>query len=219
MPVELSQIGKVYGDRAIVRKVGGPEKRGGLFLPKSAADKPKQQEVWFGVVEHLGDGMKYADAFGIKVGDLVGCTDMGSHCETFKGDDGKEHVWVAEEFIVCKDQGKIQAFIENRNWTGAGFGVEPIGGYVLVEADEVQSKKNGVHIPDSLQEKQKTGTVIGVAAGDLVADSLYPVEIEPEWAVLFGQYSGHKIKFWEKEYLLMRKDDIICRMVREPAHV
>lgn len=216
MPVEMNRIARVFGDRALVRRLSSPEKRGGLFLPVTNANKPKQQEIWFGVIEHLGSDMRYPDAYGVKVGDLVGVEFTGSHCETFTGDDKHTHVWVAEEFLAVKDSGYIEAELNGKKWSGNIDALIPLGNYVLAQADEEQDTRNGIAIPESARELQRTGEVLAVSAGEVRGSELYPLSIAPKATILFGRYSGQKMALADKEFLLMKQEDIIAEMAKAP---
>ena len=89
--------------------------------------------------------------------------------------------------------------------------VKPLGDRVLVqpiEAEEV--KKGGIIIPDTAKEKPQEGKIVAVGAGKRDdSGKLIPMEVQKGDRVLYGKYSGTEIKVDDKNYLIMREDDIL----------
>ena len=89
--------------------------------------------------------------------------------------------------------------------------VKPLGDRVLlqpIEADEV--KKGGIIIPDTAKEKPQEGKIVAVGAGKRdESGKLVPMEVKKGDRVLYGKYSGTEIKVDDKNYLIMREDDIL----------
>ncbi len=178
------------------------------------AKKAQQSDIWWGEIEALGRDARYPDAYGLKVGDVVGVESIGRQCETLDGDDHAEHCWVAEEFLAARSTGRVQAFIANETWRRKDVGIIPIGQYVLVRAEPEEEERGGIHIPQNSREKQKLGEVLAVSAGDVVGDALDPLHVEPETRVLYGRYSGSVVKL-DEDLLLMKQENVIA--VVEPA--
>ena len=77
-----------------------------------------------------------------------------------------------------------------------------------IEAQEV--KKGGIIIPDTAKEKPQEGKVVAVGAGKRDDNGkLIPMDVKKGDRVLYGKYSGTEIKIDEKDYLIMREDDIL----------
>jgi len=89
--------------------------------------------------------------------------------------------------------------------------LKPLGDRVLVERLEVQEQvKGGIIIPDTAKEKPQEGKVIAVGSGKrLDSGEIKPLEVKEGDKILFGKYSGSEIKLDDKEYLIMREDDIL----------
>lgn len=89
--------------------------------------------------------------------------------------------------------------------------LRPLGDRVLVERLEIQEQvKGGIIIPDSAKEKPQEGKVIAVGSGKRVeSGEIKPLEVKAGDKVLFGKYSGSEVKLDDKEYLIMREDDIL----------
>lgn len=209
MPIALNTIKTLLGDRLLIRPLAGPQQRGRILVPVNAAQKIKQEEVWFGVVEALGRDARFPDAYGLKVGDTVGVESIGRQCETLAGDDLEDHCWVAEEFLAVRSTGRVEAFIANEPWRRKDVGLVPLGAYVLVRPEPEETRRGGIHIPDSSREKQKIGEVLAVSAGEVVGDVVSPLHVEPEARVLYGRYSGAAVKL-DEDLLLMKQENVIA---------
>ncbi|MEW6095886.1 MAG: co-chaperone GroES [bacterium] len=89
--------------------------------------------------------------------------------------------------------------------------LKPLGDRVLVERLEIQEQvKGGIIIPDTAKEKPQEGRVIAVGTGKrLDSGEIKPLEVKEGDKILFGKYSGTEVKLDDKEYLIMREDDIL----------
>lgn len=222
MPIALKvlQTMTLLGDRLLIRPLEGPKQRGRILVPITGAKKPEQSEIWWGSVEALGRDARFPDAYGIKIGDVVGVESLGRQCETLNGEDGEARCWVAEEFLVAKDEGRVASFVSNKPWKKDGAGIQPIGAYVLVRPEAEEETRGGIHLPHSAREPQKVGEVLAVSAGDLVGRSIEPLHVEAETRVLYGRYSGAWAKL-DEDLLLMKQENVIAALAleKEVAHV
>lgn len=89
--------------------------------------------------------------------------------------------------------------------------VRPLQDRVLVERMEEETKTaGGIIIPDNNKEKPAQGKVVSVGKGRLLDSGDYrALEVKEGDTILFGKYSGTEVKVGEKEYLIMREDDIL----------
>ena len=223
MPIDVTRIKNLLGDRVLIRPLARPEKRGGLFLASDTAkEKSKQQDLWWGVIENLGRDARYPDAYGLEVGDVVGVEFTGAHCETLAGSDGEDHCWVAEEFIALKSTGRVEAWRESKGWAAMGenHGLIPVGSNVLVRPDAEEEKRGSVYVPMTARESQKLGTCLVTSEGSLAGDALAPLHVTKGSRVLFGRYSGQWAKL-DEDLLVMKQEDVIAEFedAKEPAHV
>ena len=82
--------------------------------------------------------------------------------------------------------------------------IQPLGENVLVEPAKSDTKTaSGIVLPDTSEEKPQEGVVI--AAGD---DK--KIKVKPGQKVIYSKYSGNEIKIGEKEYLLVKNEDILA---------
>jgi chaperonin GroES len=89
--------------------------------------------------------------------------------------------------------------------------VKPLGDRVLVEPQaEQEMKKGGIIIPDSAKEKPQQGKVIAVGTGKRDDDGkLIPFHVKVGDKVLMPKYGGTEIKLDDKEYQIIREEDIL----------
>jgi len=83
---------------------------------------------------------------------------------------------------------------------------KPLKDRVLIEPMEAEEKTaSGIIIPDSAKEKPQKGTV--VAVGDGKKDE--PMTVKEGNTVVYGRYAGTEITIDDKDYLIMREEDIL----------
>ena len=90
--------------------------------------------------------------------------------------------------------------------------VKPLGDRVLVEpAEEKETKKGGIIIPDSAKEKPMEGIVRALGTGKLDDNGKkIPFEVKVSDRVLISKYGGTEIKVDGKEYKILNSDDILA---------
>ncbi|KPJ72541.1 molecular chaperone GroES [candidate division TA06 bacterium DG_78] len=94
--------------------------------------------------------------------------------------------------------------------------IKPLHDHILVERIEEEIKKGGIIIPDTAKEKPQQGKVIAVGDGRRdEKGSKIPLAVKKGDLILFGKYSGSEIKLADKEYLIIREDDILGIIEKE----
>jgi chaperonin GroES len=88
--------------------------------------------------------------------------------------------------------------------------IRPLYDHILVERIEEEMKKGGIIIPDTAKEKPQQGKVIAIGGGrkDDKGKKI-PLEVKKGDTILFGKYAGTEIKIEDKDYLIIREDDIL----------
>ncbi|MCD4794575.1 MAG: co-chaperone GroES [Bacteroidales bacterium] len=87
--------------------------------------------------------------------------------------------------------------------------LQPINENVLLELEEKtgeQKTASGIIIPDSAKEKEATGKVI--ALGDIEKPGISVGD-----TVLYKEYSGNKLEFDGKKYLIIPYEDVLAKVV------
>jgi chaperonin GroES len=90
--------------------------------------------------------------------------------------------------------------------------ITPLGDRVLVKRLEpAETKKGGIIIPESAQEKPMEATVIAVGTGKVLEDGTkVAFEVAKGDRVLIGKYSGTDVKIDDADYLILSQDDILA---------
>jgi chaperonin GroES len=90
--------------------------------------------------------------------------------------------------------------------------IRPLHDRLLVERlAEKEVKKGGIIIPDTAKEKPQEAKVIAVGTGKVTDEGKkIPLDVKAGDKILFGKYSGSEVKIDEKEYLIMREDDVLA---------
>src|SRR5436190_24295035 len=90
--------------------------------------------------------------------------------------------------------------------------IRPLHDRILVKrVEEQEVKKGGIIIPDSAKEKPQEGRVIAVGNGKVTDEGKkVPLDVKAGDKILFGKYSGSEVKLDDKEYLIMREEDVLA---------
>jgi chaperonin GroES len=90
--------------------------------------------------------------------------------------------------------------------------IRPLHDRILVERlEEKEVKKGGIIIPDTAKEKPQEAKVIAAGNGKVSEDGkTIPLDVKAGDKILFGKYSGSEVKIDDKEYLIMREEDVLA---------
>ena len=90
--------------------------------------------------------------------------------------------------------------------------IQPLGDRILIKLLEEEGKSpGGIILPDTAKEKPQEGKVVAVGKGRLLEDgTVKPLEIKVGDTVLFAKYSGTEVSHEEKEFLILKEDDILA---------
>src|SRR5688572_14379113 len=90
--------------------------------------------------------------------------------------------------------------------------LKPLGDRVLVEpAEEKETKKGGIIIPDTAKEKPMESVVVALGTGKTDENGKkVPFEVKKGDRVLVSKYGGTEIKLDGKEYKILSSDDILA---------
>ena len=90
--------------------------------------------------------------------------------------------------------------------------IRPLHDRILVKRlEEQEVKKGGIIIPDTAKEKPQEGKVIAAGNGKVGDDGKkIPLDVKAGDRILFGKYSGSEVKLDDKEYLIMREEDVLA---------
>ena len=90
--------------------------------------------------------------------------------------------------------------------------VRPLHDRILVERlEEKEIKRGGIIIPDTAKEKPQEGKVVAVGTGKVNDEGKkVPLDVKAGDKILFGKYSGSEVKIEDKEYLILREEDVLA---------
>ena len=90
--------------------------------------------------------------------------------------------------------------------------VRPLQDRVLVKRVEQEEQvRGGIIIPDTAKEKPQQAEVIAVGPGKTDDDGdRIPVDVKAGDKILIGKYSGSEVKVDDKDYLILREEDILA---------
>lgn len=91
--------------------------------------------------------------------------------------------------------------------------IRPLRDRVVIERiEEERTSAGGIVIPDTANsEKPTRGEVCFVGSGEILKDGkVRPLEVKVGDKVLFGKYTGTEVKIDNKEYVIMREEDILA---------
>ncbi|HBC71459.1 MAG TPA: co-chaperone GroES [Coxiellaceae bacterium] len=83
---------------------------------------------------------------------------------------------------------------------------------VIKRIEEERTSAGGIVIPDTAtSEKPTRGEVCFIGSGEVLKDGkIRPLEVKVGDKVLFGKYTGTEVKIDNKEYVIMREEDILA---------
>ncbi len=90
--------------------------------------------------------------------------------------------------------------------------VKPLGDRVLVApVEEGEQTKGGIIIPDTAKEKPQQGKVVSVGTGKIDDNGKkVPFNVKAGDKILMPKYGGTEVEIDDKEYQIMREDDILA---------
>ena len=90
--------------------------------------------------------------------------------------------------------------------------LKPLGDRVVIEIIETEQKMiGGIVLPDSAKEKPSEGIVVATGAGrSLENGTKTTLETKVGDRIVFSKYSVTEVKYDDKEYLILREDDILA---------
>jgi chaperonin GroES len=90
--------------------------------------------------------------------------------------------------------------------------IRPMHDRLLVERIEEQEvRRGGIIIPDTAKEKPQEGLVVAAGNGKLDDQGKRAaLDVKTGDRILFGKYAGSEVKLDDKEYLILREDDVLA---------
>jgi chaperonin GroES len=91
--------------------------------------------------------------------------------------------------------------------------IHPLGNRVVImPADELESMRGGLHIPDSAREKPTQGEVLAVGPGRMVKGERVKVDVQVGDTVIYGKYTGVPYTAGDAEVIIIKASDILAKI-------
>ncbi|MBD3226023.1 MAG: co-chaperone GroES [Caldithrix sp.] len=90
--------------------------------------------------------------------------------------------------------------------------IKPLHDNVLIEpVSDEEKTAGGIIVPDTAKEKNMKGKVVAVGPGRVNKEGQrLPLDVKQNDIILHAKYSGTEIKIEDKEYLIIKEDDILA---------
>lgn len=87
----------------------------------------------------------------------------------------------------------------------------PLGDRVVLQQLQAEeTTKSGIVLPGQAQEKPQQAEVIAVGPGGIVDGKEVKMEVKPGDKVIYSKYAGTDVKLEDKEYVIVRQNDIVA---------
>jgi len=85
--------------------------------------------------------------------------------------------------------------------------IRPLGDRVVIKRIEaVETTKSGIVLPGAAKEKPQEAEIVAVGPGT----EKVKMEVAGGDRVLFSKYSGTEVKIEDKEYIILKQEDILA---------
>lgn len=94
--------------------------------------------------------------------------------------------------------------------------IKPLGDRILIEPlsnkQESGKTKTGIYIPDTAEkERPEKGKIIALGLGKMTEEGkIIPMNLKVGQIVLFSKYGPTEIKVENKEYLIIKEEDVLA---------
>jgi chaperonin GroES len=83
---------------------------------------------------------------------------------------------------------------------------------VILPAEEAESKRGPLYIPDTAKEKPTEGEVLAVGPGRIEKGARIPMEVKAGDQVIYGKYSGTPYQVGDDELIIIKASDILAKI-------
>jgi len=89
--------------------------------------------------------------------------------------------------------------------------IKPLSNNIIIEQIKEEKIKGGLLFQSAEKDGPQQGKVISVGPGKKnSAGKVVPMDVKKGQIVLFSKYAPHEIKIGDKEYLVLKEEDILC---------
>jgi chaperonin GroES len=83
---------------------------------------------------------------------------------------------------------------------------------VIRPAEEAETMRGGLYIPDTAKEKPTQGEVIAVGPGRFEKGERLPMDLKVGDKVIYGKYSGTPFTIEGEEVMIIKASDVLAKL-------
>jgi chaperonin GroES len=83
---------------------------------------------------------------------------------------------------------------------------------VILPAEEVETMRGPLYIPDTAREKPTQGEIIAVGPGRFEKGERIPMELKVGDQVIYGKYSGTPYQVGDDELIIIKASDVLAKI-------
>ena len=83
---------------------------------------------------------------------------------------------------------------------------------VILPADESETMRGGLYIPDTAKEKPTQGEVLAVGPGRMEKGQRVKMDVQAGDKVIYGKYSGTPYEVGDDELIIIKASDILAKI-------
>jgi chaperonin GroES len=83
---------------------------------------------------------------------------------------------------------------------------------VILPAEEAETMRGPLYIPDTAKEKPTQGEVLAVGPGRIEKGERVKIDVGVGDTVIYGQYSGTPYRVGEDELIIIKASDILAKI-------
>ena len=93
--------------------------------------------------------------------------------------------------------------------------IKPLSDRVVIKVLEAEKQAaSGIVLPDKAKEKPQAGEVVAAGNGRILENgNRVEMDVKVGDRILFSKYAGTEVKLEGKEYLIMRQEDILAKLL------
>jgi len=96
------------------------------------------------------------------------------------------------------------------------MGLKPLDDRIVVKRlDSEARSQGGIILPETAKEKPQEGEVIAVGEGKVLDNGKRStMALKKGDRILFGKYSGSEVKLGRDEFVIMRENEVLAKIVK-----
>ena len=84
---------------------------------------------------------------------------------------------------------------------------------VLMQLEAEETTKSGIVLPGNAQEKPQQAEIIAVGPGGIVDGKEVEMQVAVGDKVIYSKYAGTEVKLDGEEFIVVRQNDIVAKVV------